>query len=143
MSVLLPTEIVVHHSDTLDGPEVSWGAIRKWHVEHNGWRDIGYHAGCELVGDRYEILMGRAWNEEGAHVVGHNRLALGFCFVGDFTKTPPPPTQLTSGAKLLRYWMWLFSIPIERVYPHKALNPDLTECPGAAFPWPLLHELLA
>ncbi len=148
MALLIPTEISIHHGAENDTPDVQWGGIRKWHmgIPPNGpadgpYRDIGYHAGCELVGDHHEILIGRMWNETGAHTLYHNGTALGLCFVGNFMLVPPPAAQLIVGAKLVRYWMWLFGIPIEKVFRHKDLNPGLTECPGAAFPWERFLEL--
>ena len=35
--------IVVHCTGTEEGKDVSVQAIRNYHVNHNGWRDIGYH----------------------------------------------------------------------------------------------------
>ena len=42
--------------------------IRRWHVEANGWRDIGYH---HLIGRGGEHGVGRPETEIGAHVIGH------------------------------------------------------------------------
>ncbi|WP_205749031.1 N-acetylmuramoyl-L-alanine amidase [Frigidibacter oleivorans] len=78
-------EIIVHCSATTR----SWMAkartsekvaeIRRWHVEDNGWRDIGYH----LVIDRDgTVAAGRGLTEIGAHVVGHNNGTLGICLIG-------------------------------------------------------------
>ncbi len=36
-------KLIVHCSDTPNDRFVSVDDIRKWHVEENGWSDIGYH----------------------------------------------------------------------------------------------------
>ena len=135
-----PDKIIIHHAGVKDGPTVEWGAIRKWHKEHNGWLDIGYHAGCELVGDHYEVLYGRPWTMEGAHCVGQNARSLGFCMVGDFSADAPPNLQLLAAASFLREWLRLYDIPRSEIYPHKYFNS--TDCPGAAFNLEVLRALL-
>ena len=136
-----PTEIVVHQSDSTDGPQANVEPIFDWHIQHNGWQDVGYHALVERIGSRYFTILGRPWNMDGAHTIGHNSQALGICLVGDFTKTPPPDDQLAEAAKRVRFWMWFYDIPLERVYRHSDLNK--TECPGLAFPWEKFKGLLA
>lgn len=130
-----PTEIVIHHSAGEDRPDLQWNEIRRWHTAdppHGmGWRDIGYHAGIEWIEDGYEILMGRAWDETGAHTLGHNDLALGLCFIGDFNKYAPGPAALTAGARLVAYWMRIFGIPLAKIFRHDTLNE--TDCPGKLF----------
>lgn len=136
----IPTKIIIHASATQDDPSFSWGAIRKWHIEHNGWLDIGYNAGCELVGDHYEVMNGRPWTMDGAHCIGQNSTSLGFCFVGDFSKTPPPLAQLISGANFIKEWLRLYKILKSEVYAHKYFND--TDCPGSAFDLEALRRLL-
>lgn len=79
-----PTHIIMHDSLTEDGQTVSWGAIRKYHVEFNKWADIGYHFGIELIDDNYEILTGRMIGREGSHCPGFNRVGIGICIIGNF-----------------------------------------------------------
>ena len=57
-------KIIIHHSAGPDSKIQNWGQIRRYHIDHNGWRDIGYHYGIELVGYDYEILLGRWENEQ-------------------------------------------------------------------------------
>ena len=43
-------KIIVHCSATPEGRDVKVETIKKWHVEDNGWSDIGYHWVIELDG---------------------------------------------------------------------------------------------
>ena len=50
-------KIIIHCSATPEGRDVKTSEIKRWHVEDNGWRDIGYHFVIELDGS---IHKGRA-----------------------------------------------------------------------------------
>lgn len=131
-----PIKIIVHHSLTEDSSTVSWGAIRKYHVETLGFNDIGYHAGVELVRsgrvDYFEVFLGRLWDVPGAHTKGQNRDSLGICFIGNYDLEDPPKKMLIEGGKLIAMWMKLFDIPFERIYPHHYFA-DYKTCPGSQF----------
>lgn len=131
-----PELIVVHHSLTKDSGTVSWLAIRKYHVETLGWKDIGYHAGVELVVlndmSSYEVLMGRPWNAAGAHEPKVNSRSLGICFVGNFDEEEPSEKILITGAKVIKLWMELFGISKDNIYRHSDFRPDKS-CPGKKF----------
>jgi N-acetyl-anhydromuramyl-L-alanine amidase AmpD len=137
-----PTHIIIHHSLTEDGKTVSWGAIRDYHVKTNGWRDIGYHFGIELVGDHYEILVGREATEEGAHCAdgGMNRCSLGICMIGNFDLAAPPDAQIQVLVRHVRSLMLQFGIPKENVKRHHDYSPK--SCPGKLFPWTEFLALL-
>ena len=53
--------------------------LRRWHVEDNGWRDIGYH---HLIGRTGEHAVGRPETAIGAHVIGRNAGSIGICLLG-------------------------------------------------------------
>ncbi len=136
-----PLEIVIHHSEGTDGPEANVPGIFDWHIEHNHWLDVGYHALVEKIGPkRYFTILGRPWNMNGAHTIDHNAVALGICLVGDFMHAAPPAEQLVAAVKTVNYWMNLFKIPPEKVFRHKDLNA--TDCPGALFPWDKFKSML-
>jgi len=141
---MIPQKIIVHHSLTKDSGTVSWGAIRRYHIEQRGWLDVGYHAGVELVENNnisyYETLLGRAWDIPGAHTAGQNNNSLGICFVGNFDIDTPPLAQLQAGAKLIKYWMSIFRIPFKEIYPHRKFA-DKT-CPGKQFDMNALIDII-
>ena len=72
-------KIIVHCSATPEGRDVSVDTIRKWHVEDNGWSDIGYHWVIPLSGS---IEKGRHESRSGAHAKGYNKNSIGVCYVG-------------------------------------------------------------
>ncbi len=130
-----PERIICHHSLTKDSPTVSWGAIRRYHIETLHWSDIGYHMGVEMVksGDElyYEALMGRMWDKQGAHCRGENHNSLAICLIGNFDYHKPPDAQLIAGAKIISLWMKLYNIKIDDIYGHRDFSTKT--CPGKLF----------
>ena len=125
------SEIILHHSATHDGAATNWSEIRFYHTALRGWKNVGYHYGLELIGNEYEILLGRFENENGAHCPGHNQTALGICLVGNFELNPIPPDQYQLVLKLVRQLMRNHHITIQKVYGHRELADTL--CPGRYF----------
>lgn len=131
-----PNKIILHHSLTKDGKTVSWGAIRKYHMNTREWRDIGYHWGIELVGDEYKIFKGREESEEGAHCQGQNSNSIGICLVGNFDIAEPPREQLEKLYELIED---IFNRHGKlQIFGHNAYSSK--SCPGKLFP---MNEVLA
>lgn len=124
--------IVVHHSLTPDGVQPSVEAIRRYHVQHNGWDDIGYHALVEQAGTTVEVLLGRPWTCQGAHAPGHNADSLGVCIVGDFDAGPIDPAHWQAAVKFVAWLARFFKVPTANVLGHREATPNRT-CPGAHF----------
>ena len=78
------TEYVVHYSA---GPTTQTPRqIQDYHMNSNGWSDIGYNFLVDKAGRIYE---GRGWLVVGAHAPNHNTSGLGVCFIGrDGDDTP-------------------------------------------------------
>lgn len=76
----------IHCSDTPPGMDIGAAEIRDWHVNGNGWSDIGYHFVIRRDGTvepgRDRDHDGDIWEEIGAHVAGHNTTSIGICLVG-------------------------------------------------------------
>jgi hypothetical protein len=146
--------IVLHHSATTDGLAVSWGAIERYHRETNGWRDVGYHFGAELVGDRFYALVGRPEHELAAACkeAEMNARAIHVCLVGDFDKAPPPLAQLEVAVRrILLPVMSRHGISAERVIGHRDAGlmagfdwrrGQYKSCPGKAFDLDLIRRLV-
>jgi hypothetical protein len=136
-----PRFIIIHHSATTDGPGLSWPAIRRYHLEFRKWKDIGYHAGVDLVEDNYEILLGRPANVKGAHCPGKNSDSLGLVFTGNFNEHAPTAGMLeTAATRILVPWMLAYDIPPEGLQPHRAYRT--TDCPGRLFPMEQLVNIV-
>ncbi|MGA5824324.1 peptidoglycan recognition protein family protein [Kitasatospora sp. NPDC094028] len=152
-------EVFVHHTATAtdyacaDAPRVI-RAIYQYHVQSNGWRDIGYNFLVDRCGTVYE---GRAGGVDqpvhGAHTLGFNTDSAGAAAIGTYlTDAPPQPlldglaalaawklgltaqpadgrTRLTSGSDASRYPKGTV-VDFDAISGHRdAFN---TECPGTA-----------
>lgn len=125
--------VVLHHSLTKDGKTVSWSAIRRYHVHKLGWLGIGYHFGVELVGNSYEILLGRLMNQRGAHAPPVNSHSWGICVIGNFDEEPPEATQLIVVKNLVRALLDVRGLDRSAVKGHRDVQANRT-CPGKLFP---------
>ena len=124
--------IIIHHSATKDSGTLSWAAIRRYHTHNNGWLDIGYHAGIELINYEYECLYGRPDTMDGAHTAGANHESLGFCFVGNYDQIAPTPEMLAAAARrVIAPWVKAFGISLDNIKPHRDFSQKT--CPGKLF----------
>lgn len=137
---MTPDYIIVHCSATPDRGVLDWSAIRRYHVEHNGWRDIGYHFGIEEVDGSIMLLRGRRYDETGAHCVdgGMNHMSLGICVVGQFENYVPMHIE-ENLTKVLAELCFYFDIPVDHIYFHRDFHPTKT-CPGQAWNRERLRE---
>lgn len=72
-------KIIIHCSYTRPNQDIDAATIRDWHVNGNGWRDIGYHYVIKRDGT---VEKGRPDSQAGAHVAGQNSDSIGVCLVG-------------------------------------------------------------
>lgn len=133
-----PCKVILYHSLTKDGEVVDFEAIKRYHIEKNGWLDIGYHYVIENVGGQYEILKGGDEKSIGAHTKGENGNSIGICLVGNFDVDTVPKGQLEKLVKLIKDIRSRYgNLPI---YGH--CDYSSKSCPGIKFPWKELGELL-
>lgn len=85
-------KLIIHCAATRPNQDIGVKEIRKWHVEGNGWKDIGYHDVIRINGD---IEKGRPIDQVGAHVAGHNTGSIGVCMVGGVDKDGKPSANFT------------------------------------------------
>ena len=71
--------LIIHCSATRPGMDIGAKEIRNWHVNDNGWNDIGYH---DVIRRDGTIEPGRDKAVAGAHCAGYNANSIGVCMVG-------------------------------------------------------------
>ena len=89
-------EIIVHCSATEAGRDIKAAEIRRWHIEGNGWKDIGYHYVIDIDGT---IEVGRPIDQAGAHTTNHNKTTIGICYVGGCDATGKSEDTRTAAQK--------------------------------------------
>ena len=73
-------KLIVHCSATPNSRDMTVDEIRCWHVNNNGWSDIGYHY---VIYRNGEIISGRPVATAGAHCKGQNYDSVGVCLIGN------------------------------------------------------------
>lgn len=111
------TTIIIHCSDTPADMDIGAEEIRRWHVEENGWSDIGYHHVIRRDG---AVEAGRSEERPGAHARGHNGDSIGVCMVGgkpgcNFTASQWAALEDTVRSTLDRY-------PFAQVIGHRDVS---------------------
>jgi hypothetical protein len=104
-SLTTVTHIIVHHSA---GGNVSsdWDAVVRsildFHVNSNGWADVGYNW---LIAPTGKLYVGRGGgnNVVGAHYCAKNGNTMGICMLGTFTSVPPTDTALRTLEKIIAW----------------------------------------
>ncbi len=137
------THLVVHHSAGLNTSD-DWAAtvrgIWNFHVNSNGWDDVGYNWLVDPDGVLYE---GRGDNVRGAHFCGNNTNTQGVCMLGTYIDETPTEAALET---VKEYLAWKsaadnidptavsFHTPTGGEVPNVAGHRDgcSTTCPGDA-----------
>ncbi|WP_431036124.1 peptidoglycan recognition protein family protein [Streptomyces sp. P6-2-1] len=103
----------VHHTASgndytcAEAPSVIRG-IYRYHVESNGWRDLGYNFLVDKCGTVYEGRAGGvAKPVMGAHTLGFNTDSTGIALIGTYTDTAPSAAALDGIAKLTAWKLGL------------------------------------
>ena len=159
------THIIIHHqAGSASEPYANTvKAIWNYHVNVNGWSDIGYHW---LIAPNGEIFKGRAWlegdeNVQGAHMCSCNANKMGICLLGNLTTQEIPTAQYDALVEFLASKACELDIePLEKtdgttrksgtcqadivdhIMGHRdGCAPGYTECPGDAF-YPKIDSLI-
>jgi N-acetylmuramoyl-L-alanine amidase-like protein len=166
-------KLFVHHTVTApEGPDpdpaATVRAIYTYHVQGNGWDDIGYNFLIDSAGRIYEGRWARSYTPDeiptgedlsgqgvqGAHVAGHNAGSVGVSLIGDFSGAEPTSAAMDSlyrmmawkadrhGVDVSRSDPYLNSDGVSEVFPNLAGHRDAgrTACPGDRL-YPLLPKI--
>lgn len=101
--------------------------IRRGHVVHNRWADIGYHYAIDRSGRIWEC---RPLSWQGAHVKGHNEGNVGILVMGNFEIERPTNAQVAALNLQISALMAAFGIPPRNVMTHQEWPTARTSCPG-------------
>lgn len=138
------THLIVHHSaggNSSNDWAATVRAIWDFHVNGNGWDDIGYNY---LVDPNGVIYEGRGNDVRGAHFCGTNTATMGTCMLGTFSTITPTEIAINSLEYLLAWKSCdidadplgqSLHAPSSAVLNHISGHRDgcNTECPGDAF----------
>jgi hypothetical protein len=100
---------VVHHTAGTNsyGPAQSAAIVRGielYHVQANGWDDIGYNFLVDRYGQVFEGRYGGITrNVIGAHAGGFNTGSVGVAVIGNFSRSALPPAARSALVKLLAW----------------------------------------
>ena len=100
---------IVHHTagrndyTRSEAPAVVRG-IQLYHVQGNGWNDIGYNFLVDRFGTVYEGRFGGVdRNVVGAHALGFNTGSVGIALLGTYGSTRPPAAAQDAIARLISW----------------------------------------
>ncbi|MDR2745683.1 MAG: N-acetylmuramoyl-L-alanine amidase [Desulfovibrio sp.] len=122
-------KIIIHCAATRPSMDVGVKEIRDWHVNGNGWSDIGYHGVIRRDGT---LESGRPTDRPGAHTAGHNKDSVGICLVGGVAedgKTPEDnftPAQWATLERVVRDMLRKF--PGATVHGHNEFAVKACPC---------------
>ena len=125
--------IVIHCSATPPTMDIGVEKIREWHVDDNGWDDVGYH----YVITRSGVLQkARAEEMQGAHAPAANYRSVAICMIGgsnsngDWENNFLDPQWVTLKALLLNL---IEKYEIKKIIGHYQVD-DKKECPSFKVP---------
>ena len=124
-----------------------------YHVQGNGWNDIGYNLLVDKYGQVFEGRYGGVdRNVVGAHALGFNTGSVGVSVLGDYGSTPLPAASKASLEQVLAWRLDLahidpqslvnwtsggnpkyprgVSVPLRAIAGHR--DTGFTDCPGSA-----------
>ncbi|XP_011634827.1 peptidoglycan-recognition protein 2-like [Pogonomyrmex barbatus] len=96
--------VIIHHTvtpecDSRQKCSTRVDNIRSYHMDHNGWDDIGYSF---LIGGDGNVYEGCGWTREGAHTYGYNKKSIGIAFIGNFENADASQKMLDTAHELIK-----------------------------------------
>lgn len=121
-------KIIIHHTAGNDSATVD--AIRRQHINKNGWRDIGYHFLIHRIPMKKEFITstGRSTQFEGAHTKGANSNSIGVSVAGNYQRNQLPIEARKELISLLKKLVTEYKLNPSQISYHQKESPSL--CPG-------------
>lgn len=129
-----PYRMSIHHTagPTTDGPDPAarLRQIQAYHIDSNGWCDIGYHFVVTQGGALYQGISNEA--RTGIHVGNQNTGNVGISLIGNFQEQTVSTAQLNATAAMARWVSDTYNIALNRtnVKGHQEWPGQSTACPG-------------
>jgi len=129
-----PYRMTIHHTvvPANDGgnPARRLRQIQAYHIDNNGWCDIGYHFVVSQSGKIFEAR--RSEKRTGAHVLGHNTGNLGVALIGNFDTQSVGATQFAATSEIVHEIHDTYGIPLNNQHfkGHTEWPGQDTSCPG-------------
>jgi len=123
--------IIIHCAATKASMDIGYDEIRKWHVDQNGWDDVGYHFIIRRNG-KYEKARPEGYS--GAHAPSHNSRSIGICLVGGMAEDGSAENNFTleqflTLKDLVNMIMDKYS-DITEILGHCDVQENKPNCPG-------------
>jgi N-acetylmuramoyl-L-alanine amidase len=123
--------IIIHCAATKASMDIGYDEIRKWHVDQNGWDDVGYHF---IIRRNGKLEKARPEGYSGAHAPSHNSRSIGICLVGGMAEDGGPENNFTleqflTLKDLVNMIMDKYS-DITEVLGHCDVQDNKPNCPG-------------
>jgi N-acetylmuramoyl-L-alanine amidase len=100
--------------------------IQDYHMNSNGWSDIGYNF---LVGEDGNAYEGRGWDRVGAHSPNYNSVAYGVAVIGSYMTRNPNAAALQVTQQLISCGISLNKLSANySLHGHR--DGTCTDCPG-------------
>jgi len=137
-----PEVLIVHHSASNLTNDVDYSlvvrAIYDFHVNTNGWSDIGYNL---LIAPDGTVYEGRGATSQGAHFCAQNAGTIGICMLGNYVDQAPTTASMSALTNLGYFLSCEFEIDVNSTVAHAPSNQNLdglsghrdgcnTACPG-------------
>jgi len=126
--------ISVHHTaspeDDGGDPALRMRQIQAYHIDNNGWCDIGYHFVVSQSGLIFEAR--RDERAPAAHVANQNTGNVGICFIGNYEVAEVPDAQFNAAARIMGWVRTTYGVPGNRdvIRGHQEWPGQQTACPG-------------
>ena len=123
-------EVFVHHTWRPTAADyrgiATVAAVRRYHMETNGWRDNGYHV---MFGPDGKIFLCRPIPDVGAHAAPRNSHSIGVSFIANFDSDDPTEYEgMESGYRAVAALLQRYQLEPENIRFHREVAPKT--CPG-------------